>query len=129
MKGKLISTNCPYLRFDLIVDLKKRIFSETQIEALFDSGFSGDVAIPGQLVGNGKAPPPEGYARFKLANGAITSAPVYIGSVVFRELIKETPNPIEVSVLVMGDEVLVGRGLMDHFRVILDHGKQLIVES
>jgi hypothetical protein len=37
--------------------------------------------------------------------------------------------PFEGVVIALGDEPLVGRGVTDRFTVILDHGRQLIVES
>ncbi len=37
-------------------------------------------------------------------------------------------SPLPAVVTVPGDELLVGVGLARHFRIVLDHGRQVIVE-
>ena len=128
MARKLVSNHSPYLFIDFTIDLIDRTISQEKAEALVDTGFTGDLSVPPQIVRNGKTPVPDLYANLTLANGSKARVPVYEGTVVFRELEGEIAQPIDVSVFILGDEVLVGRSLMDHFRVTLDHGKQIIVE-
>jgi hypothetical protein len=40
----------------------------------------------------------------------------------------EDLGTLDCNVIAMGDEPLVGRAVSDRFMVILDHGRQLIVE-
>jgi hypothetical protein len=35
---------------------------------------------------------------------------------------------VDVLVTVLGDEPIVGRGVTDRFRLVLDHGERVIVE-
>lgn len=36
--------------------------------------------------------------------------------------------PIDVLIAELGDEHILGLGVTNHFRIILDHGEQVIVE-
>lgn len=128
MAGKVVSDNPPLFKLNLTVDLNDRVATEEQIEAMFDSGFNGDVSIPRELIGNGNAPAPEARVPITIANGDTIWVPSYQGGVAFNELEGEIAQPIPVSVFVMGENVLVGRGLMDHFLVVLDHGRTMTVE-
>jgi len=58
-----------------------------------------------------------------LADGREILIPTHIGAV---DVGSVTISPI--TVLAIGDEPLIGRGITDRFRVIFDHGKQLIFE-
>jgi hypothetical protein len=40
----------------------------------------------------------------------------------------ELPNQTRVTVDVIGSEVMIGRRLIEPLRVILDHGREVIVE-
>lgn len=128
MNSRLTSSHSPYLPLDLSIGLNARTSIDFKGEALFDTGFSSDICVPADVVGNGQAPKPEGRLRITLANGESVLAGTYPGNVSFHELADDVKMPINVTVIVLGDEVLVGRGLMDHFRVTLDHGRQLTVE-
>ena len=37
-------------------------------------------------------------------------------------------NIVRVSVTVLGDEYIVGIGIIDRYRITLDHGERVIVE-
>jgi hypothetical protein len=58
-----------------------------------------------------------------LGDGSDVLAAVYLGT---AQLGGFPSFPVFVTVL--GSEMLVGRAVSDRFRVILDHGQQLIVE-
>jgi predicted aspartyl protease len=120
MSGKsFTSAHYPYI--PLTVFLNKR--TET-IEALLDTGFDGDVIIPEGLMTNGK--PPDSYLRLTLAD-QVTSvlAPAYLGRVEVAKLGDEGEHAAIISVL--GTEAIIGRNLLRHFHIALDHGIEVIV--
>lgn len=94
---------------------------------MLDTGFTGDIAVPEALLGD-VAGTPDAYASLRLADGSSTFAAVYQGYVFFYELEDDVHVRLHVTILAMGEEPLVGRGLMDRFRVTLDHGRRLIIE-
>ena len=111
----MISDRFPYL--SLALELGSR--SES-VEALIDTGFDGDVAVPADLL-RGNRP----VANFNcvLADGSEVKARVYRGRVRMGGL-----GVFPVEILEIGDEPVVGRGVTDRFTVILDHGRQVRVE-
>jgi predicted aspartyl protease len=114
---RVVSTTYPYLR--IRVSLRGQEFEAL---ALVDSGFTGDVVIPEGLaqfpVGS-----PDTWVDWEVADGAVIPAPLYYGTV---EIIGFPPIPAAVTIL--GQEHLVGTGVIDHYRVTFDHGQRLIVE-
>jgi predicted aspartyl protease len=120
MKKTLSSTRYPYI--PLTVTVNKR--SET-IEALLDTGFDGDIILPEGLLTNGK--PPDSYLRFILADQATSVlAPAYLGRVEIAELGDAGASAAIIGVL--GNEPILGRNLARRFHIILDHGRQVILE-
>lgn len=113
---KLTSLNFPFIPITLIVRQR-----ELKLEALLDTGFDGFVVVPTEMLSNGH--PPDGYLPWTLADGSKTLAPAYIGVVKLKGI-----GSFSVIVTALGDEVMVGRRLSDKFKLILDHGKKLIVE-
>lgn len=120
MKKTLTSTRYPYIPLTVVVNKR----SET-IEALLDTGFDGDLILPEGLLTNGK--PPDSYLRFTLAD-QVTNVltPAYLGMVEMAELGEAGVSAAIIGVL--GNEALIGRNLARRFRIILDHGRQVIVE-
>ena len=115
----LTSTHFPYIPVTVV--LHKR--TET-VEALLDTGFDGDLIIPEGLLTNGK--PPDSYLRFTLADQVTTVlAPAYLGRVEVAELGDAGFYAAIISVL--GTEAIIGRNLVRHFHIALDHGRQVIV--
>lgn len=110
------SSRFPYL--PLRVSVRQR--SEA-VEALVDTGFDGDVSVPPETLTAGESP--DGYSPWILADGSEVLAPAYDGTVQLGSL-----APFPAIVIVLGDEPVAGRGVTDRFRVILDHGRQLIIE-
>lgn len=127
MNKRIISSHFPYFPLHLKLKLSKNQEIETDIEALIDTGFSGDIALPLDWIKNGHLP--DGYATWTMADGSSTMTAIYIGSVRLIDLEKDKPFFIPVIITVLGDEVMAGRGLTDRFKLTLDHGKKLIVES
>jgi hypothetical protein len=66
---------------------------------------------------------PDGYSRAILADGTQLELDFYLGSVTIGIL-----GSFAAHIYAMGDEPLVGRAVSDRYMVILDHGRQLIVE-
>lgn len=113
------SSHFPYIPITVVVN--KRI--ET-VEALLDTGFDGDLIIPEGLLTNGKGP--DSYLRFILAD-QVTSvlAPAYLGRVEVAEL--GDAGLYAAIIGVLGTEPIIGRNLARHFRITLDHGRQVII--
>lgn len=112
------STTYPFLSI--------RIFLRSQRHgalALLDTGFTGHLVIPTSSL-NGDLGVPDARIDWELADGSIIDAPVYLGVL---EIIGLTSLPIVITVL--GDDYILGRGVLDRFKVILDHGQQVIIES
>lgn len=113
---RITSHNFPYL--PLVITVRKRM---EKIEGLVDTGFEGDIAVPKGLLTNGD--PPDTLLPWQLANETVVLASVYAGKVKLGNIASFT-----VSVVTLGNEVMIGRGVTDRFKVIFDHGKKVIVE-
>src|SRR5687768_14072078 len=121
MKKTLTSARYPYIPLTVVINKR----SET-IEALLDTGFDGDIILPEGLLTNGK--PPDSYLRFTLADQAThVLAPAYLGKVEIAELGDAGTSAAIIGVL--GNEPILGRNLARRFRITLDHGRQVILES
>jgi predicted aspartyl protease len=115
MTPRLVSGHFPYL--PLRLDVHGRTFT---VEALIDTGFDGDVAVPPDLLAGDE---PDDYQRWTLADGAVVYTPMYFGTVQVGDV-----GSLDVLVTALGDEPIVGRGVTDRFRLTLDHGTQVAVE-
>lgn len=111
-----VSLHFPYLQ--ATIKVLNRIL---KLEFLVDTGFDADVVIPSKMIMNGQ--PPSGHSRFILADGSLVFAPYFLGSIKIGKY-----KPIGVSIVCLGDQPLMGRGVTDKFKVIFDHGKKVIVE-
>ena len=115
MQPRVVSSRFPYLP----VTLRIRQFTQ-QFVALVDAGFDADIAVPGQFMGYG---PPDEYGRLQVADGRRVRVPSFYGTTRLGAF-----APFDVLVYVLGNEPLLGRGVVDRYRVTLDHGQQVIVE-
>lgn len=113
---RLVSSHFPYLPLRLSVG-----DYSGSLEALVDTGFDGDVALPPGLLANGGSP--DEYLTWALADGSEVLAAAFLGAARLGDL-----DPFPVLVTVLGDEPLMGRGIIDRFRVILDHGQRVVLE-
>jgi predicted aspartyl protease len=118
MSQSVVSSHFPYLPLHLEIGPHWQI----DTAALLDTGFDGDVALPPALIGS--VHPPADYLRWTLADGSTVLAPVYLGTVQIGSL-----GPYPALITAVGDEPLVGRGVSDRFRIILDYGQRVVVES
>ena len=116
MNQRVVSSHFPYVPVHLQVR-----DTEADVEALVDSGFDGDIAVAQAVVADGR--PPDGHQYWGLADGSEVLAPYYLGRVGLGQL-----GTYAAVFLALGGEPLIGRGLTDRFTVILDHGRQVIIE-
>ena len=116
MNQRVLSSRFPYL--PLLLSVRDR---SEQIEALLDTGFDGDIAVPRGFISDRE--PPDFHIPCTLADGSEVLVPAYLGEIHLGAL-----GRFPIAIAALGDEPLVGRGVTDRFTVILDHGQQLIVE-
>lgn len=113
----IISSKFPYLPASIAVKGIKH-----DCVSLLDTGFDGDIALPASVVTNGESP--KRFIICKLADNSIVEVPSYIGSITLGGKILK-----DVVVIIMGNEPIIGRGIISHFNIVLDHGKRVIVGS
>lgn len=94
-------------------------------EAFVDTGFSSDIALPAAWIKNGHRP--DAYATWTMADGSKVMAPISLGTIQVLGL--EAKEPLPMTITVLGDELMAGRGLIDHFKLTFDHGKVLIIKK
>ena len=112
----LQSSRFPYLTLQVTVD--ERLI---EIMGLIDTGFDGDLVLPPAEIDSRRMP--DEYRIWALADGSETVTPIYYGNVRLA-----TMPRLQVDIAALGDEAIIGRGITDHYRLILDHGRQVIVE-
>lgn len=97
---------------------------ETSGAALMDTGFSGDLVIPQELVPDNLGPPNHSNL-YRVAGGRIVRAPMYKGEIQIGDL----PPIADVSIGVMGDKLIAGIGIIELYVVTLERGERVIVEE
>lgn len=116
LDARLISERFPYVAITLTVrDLR------VEVDALLDTGFDGEIIVSADLI-----PPsmrPHRYLRWTLVDGSRVRALAYAGTIQIGEL-----GTLGVSISAVGDEVLIGRRVIEKFRRILEYGERLILE-
>ena len=90
--------------------------------ALIDTGFSGYLAVPERFYHDDLGLP-DSRVEWQLADGSTVEAPIYFGIVEIVGL-----PAVRAAITVLGDEYVLGRRVLDQFRVTLDHGQEVIVE-
>ena len=94
-----------------------------EIWGFVDTGFDGYLAIPTSLA---QELGPEDYvARWEFADGSLVEAAEYVGRIEFVGL----ATPLAARVTAMGEEFLIGRGLIDRFRLTFERGRRLLLEE
>jgi predicted aspartyl protease len=96
------------------------------MQALIDTGFSGDIVVP--ATRELKQYPPDAYATWTMADGSEVMAPVFLGRIRFPELDEDVAEMVGVTVTVLDDQALIGQSVLKHFTLTLDHGKQVTLE-
>jgi predicted aspartyl protease len=113
----LVSQDYPYLQIKITV----RNFNFS-LRAFLDTGFTGHVVLPEMFANQlGLA---DAFMTTRLADGTEKKFPAYRGGV----------EIVGVGVVYMarltlvGDECLLGQGIIRRLKVTFDHGSQIVVE-
>jgi predicted aspartyl protease len=114
-------TRFPYLQIHVQIGTPRHIEQELNLEALVDTGFDGGVTVPPGSVD--AAIVPDIILDLGLADGSRLRAPGYLASVRIGTL-----QPVLTMLIALGDEPLLGREVLDNFRVTFDHGREILVE-
>ena len=116
-RQRVISTTYPYLPIRVQLRGQPR-----EALALVDSGFTGDLVIPtGALSWVPGLPDARWLGAGQWQDRGRSRL---LGAL---EIVGLPPVPATLTVL--GNEYRLGRGIIDQFRVIFDHGRRLIVET
>lgn len=84
-----------------------------------DTGFDGNLILPKHFAHEfGEA---DYISRWRLGDGSLVEAEDYLGEAKVVEVTEAAP----VRVSCVGDEFIVGRGIIDRLEIILDHGKRV----
>lgn len=98
------------------------VYKTQSYSAVFDSGFSGDVVIPESMavdIGLSAG----GVAEIELADGSKQITKLYLCKVKIGSITQEA------ATIILGDEVLIGMGLMDPYDICLRMGtSEAIIE-
>ena len=114
----IISERYPYLP----VRVRIRAW-EYQAYALLDTGFSGDLVVPPARLTRA-AGLPHSSTNWTMADGSIAPSAIYSGSV----QISEFPVIDDAGITFLGNECIIGRGIIDRYRITFERGERLIVE-
>ncbi len=68
---------------------------------------------------------PDYISRWELGDGSVTEGQDYIGGVEIVGLYGKG----EARITAIGNEFIIGRAIIDRYRVILDHGRRVEVEK
>lgn len=90
------------------------------LDTLVNTGLEGDVVLPNATVFEQD---PNAYSTWVFADGTWVEAPVYLGTVRIGSL-----DPVPARIAALGEEAIVGRGVVDRYRVTFDHGQRVSVE-
>jgi predicted aspartyl protease len=126
MSNKLTSTRYPFLPLTIHVRVTNHKHIELDTQALIDTGFSGDIVVP--ATDELKEYPPDAYATWTMADGSEVLAPIFLGTIRFPELDEDVAEMVGVTVTALGDQALIGQSIPRRYTLILDHGKQVILE-
>ena len=87
-------------------------YKTVDYSSVFDSGFTGDVVLP-QSMAVDIGLKSGGVAEIELADGHIMTVKLYLCKIKIGEIVQDA------AVIIMGEEVLLGMGLMNPFDVCL----------
>ena len=112
------SDDFPYLPIRIAVE-----GWEAEAEALLDTGFSGEIIVPEDVMPEDIGPPAY-FVTYRVADDRIISSPVFYGDIQIPGL----PPVSDVSIGVLGSRYIIGVGVMELYRIILERGTQVIIE-
>lgn len=113
----LISHDYPFLEVSITV----RSF-RTSSRALIDTGFDGYLILPVSFAGS--LGTPDSRAQWTLADGTPIFLPEYRGGIEIMGL----GLTFMARIVLMGDECLIGQGIVRRLKVTFDHGREVVVE-
>lgn len=93
-----------------------------EVLALLDTGFTGDLGIPTTILSDNFGLP-DSRVVWQLADGTVIDAPVYLGAVEIVGL-----GSVPAAITILGTDYILGRGVLDRFKVTLDHGERVVIE-
>lgn len=117
---RLVSTRFPYLPIRLHFQHASAAF-DSDHGTLLDTGFTGELVIPRSLVANVQRPTAE--TRVRLGDDSQIVAPICLVSFSLGPF-----GPFSAAAIALGNEVILGVGVMDRFAITLDHANRLVVE-
>ena len=109
----------PYVEVEFSVGT----YRSQAVLAYVDTGFDGYLIIPSNqapLLG-----PPQYSAPWELGDGSVVETQEYRGDLLLSGL----NVSIAARITVLGEEYLVGRGVVDHLRMTFDQGRRLLLEA
>lgn len=112
-----ISHDYPFLEVNVAVRSLR-----TSCRALIDTGFDGYLILP--LSFSGSLGAADSHAQWTLADGTPIFLPEYRGGIEIMGL----GLMFMARIIVMGDECLIGQGIIKRLKVTLDHGSEVVVE-
>ena len=116
---QIISNHYPYLAIRVAIGDWRG-----EASALLDTGFTAELVVPEILLDQDIGFPDE-HVAVEVGDGRIVNAPIYLGNLEIHGL-----STIQgITIIAMGDEFIIGRGIIDLFRVTFDHGARVILET
>jgi predicted aspartyl protease len=113
-----VSSHSPYIAVRIRI---QDFILET--EAFVDTGFDGGILLPPLRLLD--LAPTNLLRTFTLGDGRAVPLPAYRGQL---EVVGIATS-IETIIAIGAPEILLGRQVLDHFRVTFDHGREVIVEA
>ncbi len=114
-----ITSAAPYPYIPIRVQIRRW---ESEALALLDTGFTGELVIPESVLFHLGIP--DDHTDVEVADNRIIPAPAFLGAI---EIIGLDPIP-DVHITVLGDEYILGLGILDLYKVTFDHGERVIIE-
>jgi predicted aspartyl protease len=115
------SSHFPYLPVHLKIVVSQNELSELDLEALVDTGFDGNLAMAKNLIP--EFAEPISQSIWTLADETDVVVFAYAAYITIGK-----SKPILTSIIGLGEEAILGRGITDRYKLILDHGSKIIVE-
>ncbi|AOQ23304.1 hypothetical protein MTAT_18360 [Moorella thermoacetica] len=106
----------PYIDLSISVGKYKE-----NVHAYIDTGFEGYIVLPENYVE--KIGSPAFISNWEVADGALVAAAEYIGTIVIPDI----GFTLMARITCLGNEILIGRAVIDHLRLIFDQGRQVII--
>jgi predicted aspartyl protease len=114
----VVSSNPPFIQINVTLEGESQPIYVG--EALLDTGYDGSLSLPLDILQSRTA---KGEWEIELADGSRLSVPFFYGTIDISGLAR-----VGIVLSALGTEAIVGRRVMDYFRVTFDHGREVIVE-